>query len=114
MDAGGLAEGRFVSPLSLRKGRGLAGPQEGNPWACLGWVQDNAAVLPIRYDRGLDRPAGGVRSTAPAPSNRLASASIASPKVLTRSSSANRARRILGSGFCCGAAADRLMIGKSL
>ena len=59
MDAGGLAEGRFVSPLSLRKGRGLAGPQEGNPWACLGWVQDNAAVLPIRYDRGLDRPAGG-------------------------------------------------------
>jgi len=59
MDAGGLAEGRFVSPLSLRKGRGLAGPQEGNPWACLGWVQDNAAVLPVRYDRGLDRPAGG-------------------------------------------------------
>jgi hypothetical protein len=55
-----------------------------------------------------------VRSTAPAPSNRLASASIASPKVLTRSSSANRTRRILGSGFCCVAAAGRLMIGRSL
>jgi hypothetical protein len=55
-----------------------------------------------------------VRSTAPAPSNRLASASIASPKVLTRSSSANRARRILGSSFCRLAAADRLMIGKPL
>ena len=26
---------------------------------CLGWVQDNAPVLPVRYDRGLDRPAGG-------------------------------------------------------
>jgi phage terminase large subunit-like protein len=54
------------------------------------------------------------RSTAPAQSNRLASASIASPKVLTRSSSANRARRNLGSGFCCVAAAGRLMIGRSL
>jgi hypothetical protein len=58
MDAGGLAEGRLLSPLSLRKGRGLAGPQEGNPWACLGWVQDDTAVLPVRYDRGLDRRAG--------------------------------------------------------
>src|ERR1700746_2096132 len=57
MDAGGLAEGGFLSPPSLRRGRELAGPQEGNPWACLGWVQDNAAVLPIRYDRGLDRRA---------------------------------------------------------
>src|SRR6516165_7097060 len=59
MEAGGLAEGRFVSPFSLRKGRRLAGSQEGNPRACLGWVQDNAAVLPVRYDRGLDRRAGG-------------------------------------------------------
>jgi hypothetical protein len=59
MDAGGLAEGRFLSPLSLRKGRGLAGSQEGNPWACLGWLQDDTAVLPVRYDRGLDPAAGG-------------------------------------------------------
>jgi hypothetical protein len=59
MDAGGLAEGRFLSPLSLRKGRGLAGSQEGNPWACLGWLQDDTAVLPVRYDRGLDPGAGG-------------------------------------------------------
>ena len=57
MDASGLAEGRSLSAPSLRKGRGLAGPQERYPWACLGWVQDNAAVLPIRYDRGLDRRA---------------------------------------------------------
>src|SRR5215469_16800671 len=59
MDAGGLAKGRFVSPPKSGKGRGLAGPQEGNPWACLDWVQDDAAMLPVRYDCGLDRPAGG-------------------------------------------------------
>src|SRR3954453_11629403 len=29
MDADGLAEGRFLSPPKLGKGRGLAGPQEG-------------------------------------------------------------------------------------
>ena len=115
MDAGGLAVGRFLSlPKKLGKGRGLAGPWEGNPWACLGWVQDNAAVLPVRYNRGLDRPAGGGKVDGTSAQQPLASASIGSPKVLTRSSSANRARRILGSGFCCGAAADRLMIGKPL
>ena len=59
MDAGGLAEGKFLSPLSLRKGCWLAGSREGNPRACLGWVQDDTAVLTVRYDRGLDRPAGG-------------------------------------------------------
>src|SRR5207237_5282741 len=41
------------------KGRGLAGPWEGNSSACLGWVQGDTAVLPVRYDRGLDRGAGG-------------------------------------------------------
>jgi hypothetical protein len=59
MDAGGLAEGRFLSPPKLGKGRGLAGPSEGNPSARLGWVQGDTAVLPVRYDRSLDRPAGG-------------------------------------------------------
>src|SRR5215472_18481086 len=57
MDAGGLAERGFLSPPSLRRRRGLAGPQEGNPWTGLGWVQDDTAVPPIRDDRGLDRPA---------------------------------------------------------
>ena len=115
MDAGGLAEGRFVSPLSLRKGRGLAGPHEGNPWACLGWVQDNAAVLPIRYDRGLDRPAGGgkVDGTSAQQPPRLREHRLTKGADKILSSSANRARRILGPGFCCGAAADRLMMGKS-
>src|SRR6516164_11211189 len=59
MDAGGFAEGRFLSPLSLRKGCRLAGSREGYPRACLGWVQDDTAVLTVRFDRGLDRPAGG-------------------------------------------------------
>src|SRR5438067_2687042 len=59
MDAGGLAEGRFLTPPSLRKGRGLAGPEEDNSSACLGLVQGDTAVLPVRYDRGLDRPPGG-------------------------------------------------------
>ena len=59
MDAGGLAEGSFLSPPSLRKGRGLAGPREGDPCACLDWVQGDTAVLPVRYDRSLDRWAGG-------------------------------------------------------
>ena len=59
MDAGGLAEGRFLSSLSLRTGCRLAGSREGNPRACLGWVQDDTAVLTVRYDCGLDRPAGG-------------------------------------------------------
>src|SRR4051794_24667442 len=59
MDAGALAEGRFLSPPSWGKGRGLAGPWEGNSSACLGWVQGDTAVLPVRYDRGLDRGAGG-------------------------------------------------------
>jgi hypothetical protein len=48
MNAGGPAEGSFLSPPSLRKGRGLAGPREGNPWARLSWVQNNAAALPVR------------------------------------------------------------------
>jgi len=99
MDAGGLAEGKFLSPLSLRKGCWLAGSREGNPRACLGWVQDDTAVLTVRYDRGLDRPAGGGKVDGTSASKRLASASSASPKALTRSSSANRARRVLGSGF---------------
>src|SRR6516164_4646645 len=59
MDAGGLAEGSLLSPLGLRKGCRLAGSQEGNPRACLGWFQDDTAVLTVRYDRGLDRQAGG-------------------------------------------------------
>ena len=96
--------------MSLPKEHGLAGPQEGNARACLGWVQDNAAVLPVRYNRGLDRPAGGGKVDGTSAQQPLASASIGSPKVLTRSSSANRARRSLGSAFCCGAAADRLML----
>src|SRR5215472_14627513 len=59
MDAGGLAEGRFLRPPILWKGRGVAGPWEGDSWPCLDWVQGDTAVLPVRYDRGLDRRAGG-------------------------------------------------------
>jgi hypothetical protein len=58
MDATGLAEGRFLSPPSLGKAYGLAGPWEGDPCACLDWVQGDTAVLPVRDDRGLDRRAG--------------------------------------------------------
>jgi len=73
MDAGGLAWGRFLSPPSLGKGRRLAGSQEGNPSACLGWIQGDTTVLPVRYDRGLDRRAGDgkVDSTSPQQPPRL-------------------------------------------
>src|SRR5690349_145382 len=59
MNAGSLAEGRFLNPPSLGRGHGLAGPWEGNSSACLGWVQGDSAVLPVCYYRGLDRPAAG-------------------------------------------------------
>ena len=59
MDAGGLTERRLLSPPSLGKGRGLADPQERDPRAPLGWGQGDTAVLPLRYDRRLDRRPGG-------------------------------------------------------
>ena len=59
MDAGGFPEGKLLSPPSLGKGRGLAGPREGDPRAPLGWGQGHTAVLPVRCDGCLDRRAGG-------------------------------------------------------
>ena len=59
MDAGGLPEGRLLSPPSLGKGRVLAGPEECDTRAPLGWSQRYIAVFPVRCDRRLDRQAGG-------------------------------------------------------
>jgi hypothetical protein len=59
MNAGGLAKSRLLSPPSLGKGRELAGPQEGDTGAPLGWSQGDAVVFSIRCDRRLDRRSGG-------------------------------------------------------
>src|SRR5262249_19599058 len=59
MDAGGLAEGGFLRPPILWKGRGVAGRGEGDSWPCRSWVKGDTAVLPVRYDCGLDHRAGG-------------------------------------------------------
>src|ERR1700732_4298675 len=104
MDAGGLAEGRFVSPLSLRKGHGLAGPQEGNPWACLGWVQDNAAGVSGRYTRGPERPAGvgkldGTTAQQPPRLREHRLTKGADKILLGESGAANPRLRLL---LCCG------------
>jgi hypothetical protein len=50
MDAAGLAEGRFLSPLSLRKECRLAGPQEGKPVGLsgLGSRRDGGAARSLR------------------------------------------------------------------
>jgi hypothetical protein len=59
MDAGSLAESWLLSAPMLGKGRRLAGSWEVDPRAPLGWGQGDAVVLSVRFDRRLDRRAGG-------------------------------------------------------